>query len=326
MKKSLSKEKIMKDEKIIAIREKTFKELALAEDNFESAILLLESEKYRPSIPFFIDSVSGAVKALLRLDRDELPDDSELVDSFLQSETSREIKLDMGLDEIIEKLNNAKKDAIDHPLSLSKVSIKNLEECSKQIENFISKTRKLVKNSLLTTQEIKKKRIVRKLTVTISAGIVAVALLAIGIRLILISGHGLTGAYFADQNFEQLIKTRIDKKIDFNWDLENVIASRADSVYIRWTGKLKAPKNGLYNFIARADDGVRLWINDKLVIDDWAIHVARERAGKINLKEGYHKIKLEYFESDGFASIRLMWIIPETKEKKVIPPSYLRKS
>ena len=97
----------MKDERILAIREEVVEVFAIAEDNFESADLLYESEKYRASIPFLRDSVLSGIKALLMPYIDDLPDDSLLVDSYYQTEISKEIKLDIGLNEVLEKLRNA---------------------------------------------------------------------------------------------------------------------------------------------------------------------------------------------------------------------------
>lgn len=316
----------MNDERISAIREKVFSELAIAEDNFESAVLLYESERYRTSIPLFKNSALSGIKALLMLHLDDLPDDSLLVDSYNQAEISKNIKLDIGLNEILKKLKDAEQDSIDHPLTISKESIKALDICHKQIENFLGKANKLIKKSLLTTQKIKKKKQVKKLAIIICAGAAAAIALAICIHYILTLGNGLTGSYFSDQNFEKLIKTRRDKKIDFDWGLGNLIKDHPDYVFISWTGKLKAPKSGEYRFITRSDDGVRLWIADKLIIDDWTIHAEKDQAANINLEKGYHRIKVEYFEGEGFASIKLLWNIPGTEGQKVISSSYLRKT
>jgi len=314
----------MKDERIIVIREKVNTEFALAEDNFESADLLYESEKYRTSIPLFRDSVLCGIKALLMLSLDDLPDDSLLVGSYYQSEISKEIKLDIGLNEVLTKLRKAEQDSIEHPLSISKESIKNLDICYKQIENFLAKASRLTKKSLLTTKEIKRRKYVRKLTITAFAGIVTIFVLANIIHFILTLGNGLSGEYFADQNFSQLIKTRKDKKIDFDWSIENIINNYSDNVSIRWSGKIKAPRSGEYEFITISDDGARVWIDDKLIIDDWNVHASEERRVKTNLEKGYHGIKVEYFEGEGFANMTLMWIIPGKKKQEIISPSYLR--
>jgi len=314
----------MDDERIIAIREKVFAEIAIAEENFESAALLHESEKYRTTIPLFRDSVLSGVKALLMLYLDDLPDDSLLVDSYYQKEISEEIKLDIGLNEVLTKLRNTEQDSIDHPLKISKESIKDLDICYRHIENFLAKAGKLIKKSLLTKKEIKKKKFVRKLIITVSAAIVAMIVLVKIILWLVTLGNGLSGKYFAGQNFEELIKTRKDKKINFDWGGRNIINNYFDDVSIRWSGKIKAPRSGEYEFITRSDDGARLWIDDKLIIDDWEEHAEEDRSAKINLEKGYHSIKVEYFDAKLFASMKLMWVIPGKQKQKVISPFYLK--
>jgi uncharacterized protein (UPF0332 family) len=315
----------MDDERITAIREKVFDVLGIAEDDFESAVLLYESERYRTSIPLFKNSVLGGIKALLMLDLDELPDDSLLVDSFHKAAISKKIKLDIGLNEILKKLSNAEQDSIRNPLDMSKKSIKDLDTCYKHTENFLTQTKRLIRKTLQTAREFNKKKFVRKLTIIIFAVIAGVLILAKGIDYVSTVGHGLTGHYYSGQNFEKLIQKRIAKEINFDWGLGYVINNHSDNVSIRWTGRIKAIKSGEYSFITRSDDGARLWIDDSLIIDDWTVHAEEARSAKINLEKGYYKIKMEYFEGEGFASTKLLWIIPGKEQPEIIPSSYLRK-
>lgn len=314
----------MEDKRIIAIREKIFEEFALAEDSLESAILLHESEKYRTSIPLFRDAILRGTRALLMIHHDDLPDDPLLLDLYNQTEMSKEIGLDIELTEIIKKLKKAEQDSKDHPLKISEETIKNLDVCYKQAENFLAKAHKLIKKSLLTSQEAKKRKFTKKIAVAVSVALVGAFVLVMVIRSLLALGYGLKGEYFADQNLDRLIETRRDKNIDFDWALGDLIHNHADNVSIRWTGKVKTPKSGIYRFITRSDDGVRVWIDDTLVIDDWNIHAVKEHGGEINLEKGYHRIIAEYFEGEGFASMQLLWIIPGGQRQKVIPPSNLR--
>ena len=78
--------------------------------------------------------------------------------------------------------------------------------------------------------------------------------------------------------------------------------------------------------MTRSDDGIRLWIDDKLIIDDWRLHGAEYNKKNIDMKKGYHKIKIEYFEAGGGgpACMSLMWIIPGMKKEQVVSSSYLR--
>ena len=64
--------------------------------------------------------------------------------------------------------------------------------------------------------------------------------------------------------------------------------------------------SGLYRFTTTTDDGVRLWVNDHLIIDKWQDQAARSYSGTI-LVSGDVPIKMEYYENGGVASARLTW-------------------
>jgi uncharacterized protein (UPF0332 family) len=313
----------MDDKRIIAIREKVFKEFAKAEENYESAVLLFESDKYRTCIPLFKDSVLSGTKALLMLSHDKLPDDSALIETYNQTEIRKELKLDIELNEILTKLKNAEKDSFDPPMS--RKSIKDLDICAKQIESYLTRANRLIKRMLLTKKEIEKKQAVRKLVIASSAVVVAVLVLAKIISMLLTLGNGLTGRYFADQKFEKIIKMRKDRKINFDWGLGPIIDDYYDNVSVTWEGKIKAPRNGEYRFTTRSDDGVRLWIDDRLIIDDWRKRAVEDHSNSIYLEKGTHDIKIGYFDAGGYAVMKLLWIIPGTRRPKVISSSFLRR-
>jgi uncharacterized protein (UPF0332 family) len=314
----------MDDKRIIAIREKVLKEFDKAEENYESAVLLFESDKYRTCIRLFKDSIMSGTKALLMLSHDKLPADSALIETYHQTEISKELKLDIELNEIITKLKNAEKDSFDPPLS--RKSIKDLDICAKQIENYLTRANRLIKRMLLTKKEIEKKQAVRKLVVASSAVVVAVLVLAKIISILLTLGNGLTGRYFADQKFEKYIKTRKDRNINFDWNLGPIIEDYYDNVSVIWDGKIKAPRNGEYGFTTRSDDGVRLWIDDKLIIDDWRKRAVEDHSNSIYLEKGTHDIKIEYFDAGLHAVMKLLWTIPGTRMPKVIPASQFKPS
>jgi len=61
-----------------------------------------------------------------------------------------------------------------------------------------------------------------------------------------------------------------------------------DHFACEWEGKFWIEKEGKYNFFTRSDDGSRLWINEKQVVDNWGLHGAREKKGTVELKAGWH--------------------------------------
>jgi 4-amino-4-deoxy-L-arabinose transferase-like glycosyltransferase len=98
--------------------------------------------------------------------------------------------------------------------------------------------------------------------------------------------------------------------------------SYADNFSIRWEGKLKAPFEDNYTFYTISDDGVRLWIDEKLIINNWTPHAATENRGNIHLVAGDHKIKLEFYEGLGEATIKFLWSSGHLS-KSIIPSDYL---
>ena len=86
------------------------------------------------------------------------------------------------------------------------------------------------------------------------------------------SGDGLTGKYYNNSDLTDLALTRIDSQVDFDWGTGSPDASvNADTFSIEWTGVIEAKYTENYTFKTITDNGVKLWINDVLVIDDWTI-------------------------------------------------------
>ncbi|HSM54560.1 MAG TPA: PA14 domain-containing protein [Candidatus Sulfomarinibacteraceae bacterium] len=99
---------------------------------------------------------------------------------------------------------------------------------------------------------------------------------------------------------------RDDASIDFNWGLSGpVLGVRRDNFSVRWTRTVSfAP--GTYRFTTTTDDGVRLWVNDHLLIDKWVDQAAASHSGTIYLS-GNAPIRMEYFDSRDHAVARLSW-------------------
>jgi len=64
---------------------------------------------------------------------------------------------------------------------------------------------------------------------------------------------------------------------------------------------------GTYRFTVSADDGVRLWLDDRLLIDQWQHPQVATYSADIALSAGYHRVRLEYYEGEGSAGVRLSW-------------------
>ena len=79
-----------------------------------------------------------------------------------------------------------------------------------------------------------------------------------------------------------------------------------DNFSARWTGRANIAA-GTYNFIARSDDGVRVWIDNSLIIDEWRDRGPTENSVSRSISGGDHDIKVEYYEKDGGAVAQFRW-------------------
>lgn len=95
-----------------------------------------------------------------------------------------------------------------------------------------------------------------------------------------------------------------------------------DFFYIRWTGKIRIPGEGVYTFFLESDDGSRMFIDGKQVLDNGGAHAMQEVSGTMKLTAGDHALKVEYFEKDIDAGCKMSWQSPKT-EKQIIPASAL---
>lgn len=92
---------------------------------------------------------------------------------------------------------------------------------------------------------------------------------------------------------------------------------------MRWTGQVKPRYSETYTFSTGSDDGVRLWVNGRLLVDNWTDHAYTVNSGSIALVGGQkYSIRLEYYENTGGAAIRLFWASPP-QPLQIIPQSRL---
>lgn len=139
-----------------------------------------------------------------------------------------------------------------------------------------------------------------------------------------LAGTGLTGQYFNNLDLTNLVLTRTDAMIDFNWGSKAPDALiQPDTFSVRWTGQLQPRYSETYTFYTTTDDGVRLWVNGQLLIDRWVDQGATTWSGKIALNAGQkYDLRMEYYENGGSANARLEWESP-SQARQVIPQSQL---
>jgi len=101
---------------------------------------------------------------------------------------------------------------------------------------------------------------------------------------------------------------RNDSDINFNWGLGSPdTAIPADNFSARWTRTLDFAA-GLYRFTTETDDGVRLYVDDQLIIDQWHDMAPTSFSAEVDLTAGAHDIRVEYYEAGGGAVARLSWV------------------
>jgi quinol monooxygenase YgiN len=114
------------------------------------------------------------------------------------------------------------------------------------------------------------------------------------------------GEYFNNRNLTSApTLIRNDAAVNFNWGTGSPAPSiNADEFSVRWTRTVNlAPGN--YRFEVFSDDGVRLWVNDRILIDQWRDQEAGNFSASVNLPGGNTTIRLEYYEAFGRAAISL---------------------
>ena len=119
---------------------------------------------------------------------------------------------------------------------------------------------------------------------------------------------GLTARYYNGHDLSKLVTTRTDKQVDFNWTEAPAAGLGHDYFSVRWTGSVQAQEEGDYTFVTTSDDGVRLWVDDRQIIDDWSNHATRDDSATVHFgAHTLHKIRMEFFQDTRDAIARLAW-------------------
>ena len=137
-------------------------------------------------------------------------------------------------------------------------------------------------------------------------------------------GTGLRGDYFSGQNFDKLELTQIDPQVNFPWGGNPPNDKLGGSDFsVRWTGDVSAQFTDTYTFYTITDDGIRVWVNGKLIIENWSHHGDTEDTGTIDLVAGRsYSIEIEYFQAGSGSIVQLGWVSPHTA-RQLIPKDLL---
>ncbi len=122
--------------------------------------------------------------------------------------------------------------------------------------------------------------------------------------------RGLHAEYFDNNRLDGSPRmTRTDARVDFAWTLNSPGRGIPFDWYsVRWTGRVIVPAVGVKRIGVEANDGYRLFLDGKLLIDDWEKRSYGSRLASVTLKPGTaHDLRLVYFESTGNARVKLVW-------------------
>lgn len=100
----------------------------------------------------------------------------------------------------------------------------------------------------------------------------------------------------------------------------------ADDFSARWVNTVQVDSAGSYTFWARVDDGVRVWVDDTLIIDDWEAQAEHTVSATTTLSEGAHVVRVEYFDARDAALLEFQWgptgtITPGDVDQGDVPPA-----
>lgn len=135
------------------------------------------------------------------------------------------------------------------------------------------------------------------------------------------TGTGLAGSYFANEYLGGQPVFRLDPVLQFIWGTTAPISGiPADHFSARWQGEIETQLNEEYTLILRSDDGVRVWLDGALVINDWTYHGATDRT--CVLPPGRHTLAIEYMEGAVQAELQMFWQSAH-QARKIVPSTQL---
>lgn len=129
----------------------------------------------------------------------------------------------------------------------------------------------------------------------------------------------VTERYYKNRSLQGAPVTRRSGGIDYDWGNDAPIRGVGpDNFSLRFTGSFRVPRNGEWGLVTETDDGVRLWIDGKQIIDDWRDHAPKQNEAKLQLQAGRtYKLRMDYYERGGGAVARLFWRTPEGQLAKL---------
>ena len=136
---------------------------------------------------------------------------------------------------------------------------------------------------------------------------------------------GLRAQYYRGQDLRGTAVERVDSTVDYRWSAgQPPIATTKDVYSVRWSGKLTPKVPERHRLHVRYDDGVRVWIDGKLLLSDWSgRYVVVDKQIDVDLSAGKPvDLKIEYFNGGDRGVMQLFWSSPSQPEE-IVPESAL---
>ena len=143
-----------------------------------------------------------------------------------------------------------------------------------------------------------------------------------------LSPDGLTVTYFRGIDFEKKICTRTEKAVCRDYGERHPAWHVPRHYYSAlWQGILRAPETAVYEFYSQSDDGLRLIIDGKKIIDNWRNQSwnASGTGAQVRLEAGNHQIAVEHYNAEGESVIRIKWCGGPIPPNTILSAPYLRK-
>lgn len=138
------------------------------------------------------------------------------------------------------------------------------------------------------------------------------------------TARGFSATYFRDSTLSAPAITRIEPSVSFDWPGGTPPGlAMGEHFSVRWVANLFVPVTGKHGFFLTSDDGSRLFVDDRLAVDNWGNHTELQVGNTIELGSGLHSIRVEYFNGMGAAMMRFEWQ-PEGGARRLVEAGDLR--
>jgi YVTN family beta-propeller protein len=139
------------------------------------------------------------------------------------------------------------------------------------------------------------------------------------------TGTGLAGSYFNNTTITGSALLQRIEQVNFSWSGSPGTGVEGNQFSARWIGQVEATATGNFQFQTRSNDGVRLWINGNLVVDNWTSHATiNDVTGNIALtKDQRYTITMEFYDNTNSAVAKLYWKRPGQTTFAIVPTTRL---